>query len=219
MKGKCCANKELRQVGCGSGPGKQSQFGQGAGIRGRVQRPAPRRPNSGPVVQTNPIPGLAGWGEARGTEGEGSLRKTNPVSCRGPVAWGRRGVRRGANAQNKPNFPSSKTNGKCVEEKDLWLFVPTRGLGKTNPISRRGRVGRGPRGVGRGGKCAKQTQSPPRRVAGANRSHRTKPIWPAEIPQHSNPISITRHRLDAPLRATKPVSIRRGGRLLRCASQ
>jgi hypothetical protein len=28
MKGKCCANKELRQVGWGAAPEKQSQFGR-----------------------------------------------------------------------------------------------------------------------------------------------------------------------------------------------
>jgi len=40
----------------------------------------------------------------------------------------------GQNAPNKPNFRRSKKKGKCFEEKELWSFVPTRGLGKTNPI-------------------------------------------------------------------------------------
>jgi len=84
---------------------------------------------------------------------------------------------------------------------------PARG-GFTNKANSRRRVGRGQQdegqlcetnpicpdapGNGRGWpgpettKCAKQTQSPPCRVAGANRSRRTKPIWPAEIPQHSS---------------------------------
>ncbi len=34
MKGKCCANKELRQVGCGSGPGKTKPIRSGGGYQG-----------------------------------------------------------------------------------------------------------------------------------------------------------------------------------------
>jgi hypothetical protein len=38
-------------------------------------------------------------------------------------------------ASNKPNLPSSETKGKCFGGKELWLIAPTRGLGKTKPIS------------------------------------------------------------------------------------
>jgi hypothetical protein len=44
MKGKCCANKELRQVGCGSGPGKTKPIRSRGGYQGQgsaARAPAP----------------------------------------------------------------------------------------------------------------------------------------------------------------------------------
>ena len=44
MKGKCCANKGLRQVGCGSGPGKTKPIRSGGGYQGQgsaARVPAP----------------------------------------------------------------------------------------------------------------------------------------------------------------------------------
>jgi hypothetical protein len=44
MKGKCCANKELRQVGCGSGPEKTKPIRSGGGYQGQgsaARAPAP----------------------------------------------------------------------------------------------------------------------------------------------------------------------------------
>jgi hypothetical protein len=55
-------------------------------------------------------------------------------------------------------------------------------------------------------KYAEQTQSPPRRVAGANRPRKTKPIRLAEIPQHSNRVPIPRNKASCPKRGTEAVS-------------
>jgi hypothetical protein len=165
-----------------------SAFGGVVGLRieDRVAAgPSRLRPaRAGRTNKPNSRPGRVG----RGPGGEGSLRKTNPVSCRGPVAWGRRGVRRGANAPNKPNFPSSKTNGKCFEDKELWLFVPTRGLGKTNPIP--GGVGHpspAPRPSGRapGREAVVQTKPIPATPGGT----RAAGAWDQGQMRQTNPIS------------------------------
>jgi hypothetical protein len=75
------------------------------------------RAREGPIMQNEPnLPIRARVGTGRGT----SLARPSLALI----------------APNKPNLPSSKTNGKCFEEKDLWSFVPTRGLGKTKPILR-----------------------------------------------------------------------------------
>ena len=64
LEDKCRVNKELRPMGCTSGPEKQSQFGQGGGYRGQGSAARPRCPKSGPVVQTDPVPALVPIGRS-----------------------------------------------------------------------------------------------------------------------------------------------------------
>jgi hypothetical protein len=72
---------------------------------------------------------------------------------------------------------------KCLPGKELWLIVHSMDLGKTKPIP-----GYAGWDVAMGGEYAKQTQfaAPPRETKPAGRG------------------AIVRHRLDAPLRETKP---------------
>ncbi len=92
MKGKCRANKELRSMGCGSGPGKTKPIRSGGGYQGTAARPP--APELWAVVQTNPISGSRSgrpwysWQDAHVTERlaaslrTGLLRQTNPILAR-----------------------------------------------------------------------------------------------------------------------------------------
>jgi hypothetical protein len=92
-----------------------------------------------------------------------------------PAPGGTEPAGRGAVLRNKPNWPRrAPERARVPGDRD----GETR---KTNPIRRRRAiVSNKPNPAGRPepqrAKCAKQTQFPPRRVGGANRSCQTKPI-------------------------------------------
>ncbi len=95
----------------------------------RFRRPSP----PGPLVQTNPIPGGAGWDGAAGTRDEGQMCETNPISRLRISDCGlgtdlRRdacsvachlGLARDDHAK-RTQFGRSHAKGKCFAEKGLW---------------------------------------------------------------------------------------------------
>ena len=93
------------------------------------------------TCKTNPIPGRARWDEGRSVQNEpNSSIAAWGLGIQDSLPAGRplRGAGPGAGCTNKPNWPER--------------------IVQNEPNSRRGRVGRGQRGVGRGGKCAKRSQ-------------------------------------------------------------
>jgi hypothetical protein len=151
-----------------AGPGGTRAEGRGTIVRNKAKlgqngTSGGWRASAGPIMKNEPnLPIRARVGTGRGT------------SLAGPSL--------ALIAPNKPNFPSSETKGKCFEGKELWLIVPTRGIGKTNPIARSGAPRRCPATPGgtwpervTRDRCAKQSQ-----FGGSGRgrslSCQTKPI-------------------------------------------
>ncbi len=99
-----------------------SAWGRVSGVR--VQRAAPRRPNSGPVVQTNPILGS---------------RPLAAVVLMGETPMPRNALRRhyerGCRAKQTQFRPAAK-RGKCLRRQELRTIHPPEGLKKTKPILR-----------------------------------------------------------------------------------
>jgi hypothetical protein len=138
--------------------------------------PAPYRlcPAEGEMCKTNPISGPAGWGGVTGARGVGESCKTNPISPAGRHPGGNRAKQ----SQLAPRKMSGGTpnprraEGQSCETNPIWPGLgrarsPAAGNTKrtqfpgwsprhpkpvvrNEPNSRRRRVGRGPRGVGRG---------------------------------------------------------------------
>jgi hypothetical protein len=124
----------LHRGGRGRGPwgnrAKQSQFpsdpkegqvlcGKGVMVNRTFDRPQQNKPNSRPG-RVGRGPGDGGRRIIAQNKPNCPKRGTEAVSCRGPAVWGRRGVRRGANAPNKPNLPGASGRDKYCAGKELW---------------------------------------------------------------------------------------------------
>jgi hypothetical protein len=136
MKGKCCTNKELRQVGCGSGPGKTKPIRSGGGYQGQGSAACAPAPEFRASCTNKP--------------------KFRPGPCEGQVLYGQRvmvdytcrGLR-----QNKANsvrgraiLPTARPSGlwppSVVQTNPIPALMPIRRSAfpegetcKTNPIS------------------------------------------------------------------------------------
>jgi hypothetical protein len=126
-------------------------------------------PPPGPVVQTNPIPGDAGWGGATGAWDVGKMRETNPIlqlrigDCRASLAMTCCGLGTALRRNAGPlacRFGLTRANcAKRTQFSPAWAGPGLRRAKDAKRTQFRATPdGTGPQGRGTWEKCAKRTQ-------------------------------------------------------------